>query len=177
MQSVGADRVRRDVVLGLLALVTIFFIACGGKASAGASAANRSAPASVGTAAVVAPALGKILVDSHGMPLYVFHGDDPPLYLFHQDPAPSCYESCAEFWPPLLTTGTPRATGAVEGQMLGTITRDDGTTQVTYAGHPLYRCTEDRRSGEANGDEVEMFDDGWYAISPTGYEPSAAAWR
>jgi predicted lipoprotein with Yx(FWY)xxD motif len=176
MRSAGAEGARRALVLGILASVAILFLACGGIAAPGASAAP-SAPTTVGTAAVATPALGEVLVDSHRMPLYVFHGDEPPLYLFHQDPTPSCYEACAEFWPPLLTTGTPRATGAVDAQMLGTITREDGTTQVTYAGHPLYRCTEDTQSGEANGDGVEMFDDGWYAIGPGGYEPSAVPGR
>jgi predicted lipoprotein with Yx(FWY)xxD motif len=39
---------------------------------------------------------------------------------------------------------------------------------VTYDGHPLYRCSEDERPGEANGEDVAMFDDGWYAIDPDG---------
>src|SRR5689334_2557227 len=98
MQSL-IDTARRNLVPGILALVTIFLLACCGTATAAAPPANPSAPARVGTGAVAAPALGEMLVDSHGMPLYVFHGDDPPLYFFHQDPTPSCYGSCAEFWP------------------------------------------------------------------------------
>ena len=48
-----------------------------------------------------------------------------------------CYEGCAEAWPPVLTEGPPAAAG-VNAELLGTTTRTDGATQVTYGGHPLY---------------------------------------
>ena len=49
-----------------------------------------------------------------------------------------CYGHCAEAWPPVLTDGAPIAAGSVNGALLGTTERTDGTTQVTYSGHPLY---------------------------------------
>jgi predicted lipoprotein with Yx(FWY)xxD motif len=161
MQSSQAGHPYRQAILGALALVTILVIA-----SAGTARANPSP--TVGVKRVTAPAIGKVLVDSHGMTLYVFHGDNPLLYQLHEDPAPSCYGFCAEFWPPLLATAVPKGTGGLEGPLLGTVTRADGTKQVTYDGHPLYRCSEDERPGEANGQDVEMFNDAWYAITPDG---------
>jgi len=163
MQLNQAGHPYRHAILGVLALVTIFVIA-----GAGTASANPSAPTTVQVKRVTFPGIGKVLVDSHGMTLYVFHGDNPLLYQLHQDPAPSCYEDCAEFWPPLLTTGAPRGTGGIEAGRLGTVGRGDGTRQVTYDGHPLYLCSEDLQSGEANGEDVEMFDDAWYAITPDG---------
>ena len=163
MQSGQAVHPYRHAILGVLALVTILVIA-----GTGTARANPSAPATVQVKRVTSPGIGKVLVDSHGMTLYVFHGDNPLLYQLHQDPAPTCFEFCAEFWPPLLTSGTPRGTGGLEAQRLGTISRGDGTKQVTYNGHPLYRCSEDLEPGEANGEDVEMFQDGWYAIDPDG---------
>jgi predicted lipoprotein with Yx(FWY)xxD motif len=163
MQSSQTDHPYRYAILGVLAMVTILIVACSGTATA-----NPSAPTTVQVKRVTFPAIGKVLVDSHGRTLYVFHGDNPPLYHFHENPAPSCYGYCAEFWPPLLTTGAPKGTGGVEKRMLGTVSRGDGTTQVTYDGHPLYRCSEDVQPGEANGDDVEMFQEAWYAVSPAG---------
>lgn len=163
MQSSQAGHPYRQAILGVLALVTILVIAC-----AGTARANPSASTTVQVKRVTFPGIGKVLVDSHGMTLYVFHGDNPLLYQLHQDPTPSCYEFCAEFWPPLLTTGAPKGTGGVDGRMLGTASRADGTRQVTYDGHPLYRCSEDLQPREANGEDVEMFQDAWYAIGPDG---------
>jgi predicted lipoprotein with Yx(FWY)xxD motif len=163
MQSAHAARPYRHAILGALALVTILVISC-----AGTARADSSGSTTVKVKRVTVPAIGKVLVDSHGMTLYVFQGDNPLLYQLHQDPAPSCYGFCAEFWPPLLATRAPEGRGGVDGRMLGTVSRAGGTRQVTYDGHPLYRCSEDLRPGEANGDDVEMFDDGWYAVGPDG---------
>jgi predicted lipoprotein with Yx(FWY)xxD motif len=51
---------------------------------------------------------------------------------------PECYDDCAEAWPPVLTEGDPVAAGNVLQGQLGVTQRTDGTTQVLYAGHPLY---------------------------------------
>jgi predicted lipoprotein with Yx(FWY)xxD motif len=68
------------------------------------------------------------------------------LYDFHKDNGKisSCYGQCAEAWPPLLTNGSPKAMGGAKSSVLGTTKRKDGTTQVTYKGHPLYGFIEDK---------------------------------
>src|SRR6266705_1072061 len=48
--------------------------------------------------------------------------------------APTCYAACAATWPPLLTHGAPTAKLGATASDLGTTTRTDGTTEVTYAG-------------------------------------------
>jgi predicted lipoprotein with Yx(FWY)xxD motif len=70
----------------------------------------------------------------------IFDSDNQAIYLFDAETSskPECYGECAEAWPPVLTEGEPVATGAAEQKLLGTTKRDDGSTQVTYAGQPLY---------------------------------------
>ena len=54
---------------------------------------------------------------------------------------------------------------------LGTTKRKDGTTQVTFAGHPLYTYTADSKPGEANGNDFSSYGGEWYALTPSGEEP------
>lgn len=129
----------------------------------GASAAAESG----GTAAVVAVGkagdLGKVIVDSEGFTLYDFHKD--------KGTESACYGACAKAWPPLITSGAPKAMSGAQSSMLGTTKRKDGTTQVTYAGHPVYTFVEDSKPGEANGNDFTGFGAQWYALEPNGEEP------
>jgi hypothetical protein len=61
---------------------------------------------------------------------------------------------------------------------MGTIKRSDGTSQVTYHGHPLYRFAKDTKPGDVNGEGVTAFGGSWFAVSPAGNRvapPSKAA--
>jgi predicted lipoprotein with Yx(FWY)xxD motif len=159
------------------AIALLALAGCGGSDSSssggvyGSGGANQTAePASsateAGSAAVVAvapvPKLGKLIVDSEGFTLYDFHKDTGT--------TSTCYGACAEFWPPLTTSGSPEAEGVPAG-MLGTTMRKDGTEQVTFAGHPLYTFSEDKKPGEANGNDLNVFGGQWYALQPNGQEP------
>jgi predicted lipoprotein with Yx(FWY)xxD motif len=119
-----------------------------------------------GSAAVVslgnASELGMVLVDSNGMTLYDFHKD--------KGTTSSCYGSCEEAWPPLLTEGKPTVGNGASASHLGTTERKDGTVQVTYAGHPLYTFVEDKKPGEAKGNDVSAFGAQWYALKGSGEE-------
>jgi predicted lipoprotein with Yx(FWY)xxD motif len=112
--------------------------------------------------------LGKLLVDSEGRTLYVFHKDKRSLYSAKSS---ACYGACAETWPPLLTGGEPEAEKGASPTKLSTLKRKDGTLQVTYYGHPLYTYAEDKKPGEANGNGVTAFGGEWYALEPGGEEP------
>jgi predicted lipoprotein with Yx(FWY)xxD motif len=107
--------------------------------------------------------LGQVLVDSNGLTVYLFLAD--------KGTASSCSSaSCVQYWPPVLTNGAPQAGAGATASLLGTSSRSDGTTQVTYAGHPLYRFINDKAAGDATGQGVNAFGAPWYVVSPSGMQ-------
>ena len=140
--------------------------AYGGGEKSEATTKPASSESSGGAGAVVsastAGGLGRVIVDSEGMTLYDFHKD--------KGGKSACYGACAKGWPPLLTEGKPQTGEGAMASKLGTVERNDGTMQVTYAGHPVYTFVEDRKPGEANGNDVSAFGAQWYALLPSGEE-------
>ena len=139
----------------------------GGSASSGETTASGSEAASGGGTAMVltvasAPKVGPVLVDSKGFTVYDFHKD--------KGTTSSCYGACAKGWPPVTTEGAPMTGEGAMASKLGTTKRKDGTTQVTYAGHPLYTFVGDKKPGEANGNDVDAFGAKWYALQGSGEE-------
>jgi predicted lipoprotein with Yx(FWY)xxD motif len=119
---------------------------------------GEATPVSLGTAAGV----GKVLVDSEGMTLYYFQKDQKG------SGKSKCEGACAEAWPPLTTEGEAESMKGVKAAMLSTINRSDGTTQVTYAGWPLYTFVEDKKPGEDNGTDSKAFGASWYPLHSNG---------
>lgn len=115
-------------------------------------------PASVTTIGLAeAGDLGQILVDGEGYTLYVFMNDSVG--------TSNCYDNCAESWPPLLAEGEVAVGNGLDSDLIGTTTRDDGTTQVTYNGRPLYYFYDDNNVGDVNG---QGSNDVWYVVSAAG---------
>ncbi len=137
---------RRIVVL---VAAVLFVAAC---TSAGASPASSSAPASgpggvtLGTAS--SATVGTFLTGPTGMALYTHAGDSAS--------SSTCTGGCATAWPPLTTKGQPTGGMGVAGK-LGTLTRADGTMQVTYGGLPLYYWQGDAKAGDVTGNGVNGF--------------------
>jgi predicted lipoprotein with Yx(FWY)xxD motif len=140
--------------------------AYGGGSSSTAASTAKSPPGAESGAAVLtvasAPKVGAVLVDAEGFTVYDFHKD--------KGTTSSCYGACAEGWPPVTTEGAPSSGEGAMSAKLGTTERKDGTTQVTYAGHPLYTFVEDKKPGEANGNDVSAFGAQWYALKGNGEE-------
>lgn len=89
------------------------------------------------------------LVDANGLHLYAFSADDPRS---QEGPARSaCYGECAETWPPLVAEAGAAASPQVHNELLGRMEREDGATQVLYAGWPLYTYVQDEPSREPEG--------------------------
>jgi predicted lipoprotein with Yx(FWY)xxD motif len=107
---------------------------------------------------------GPMLVDGEGMSLYVFMADT------QNSGTSTCGDDdgCAAEWPPLVSQGAPVAGEGVDASLLDTITRDDGTMQVTYNGWPLYLFEEDTAAGDTNGQGIDEFGGLWHLVSPTG---------
>lgn len=89
-----------------------------------------------------------VLTGPNGMTLYTHAGDSAT--------SSTCTGGCATAWPPLAATGQPMAGAGVTGQ-LGTESRADGTTQVTYGGLPLYYWQGDTKAGDVTGNGVDGF--------------------
>jgi predicted lipoprotein with Yx(FWY)xxD motif len=149
------------VVIGVVAVLAA---ACGGSnsPSAAASPSPASGPATVAVA--TNSKLGPILVDGAGRTLYLFAADTGS--------TSTCYSSCAQYWPPLLTNGAPQAGTGADASLLSTTKRTDGTTEVTYGGHPLYYVVTDHNPGDATGQAVNNYGALWFAVGPNGKQIS-----
>jgi predicted lipoprotein with Yx(FWY)xxD motif len=130
-----------------------------------ASAAASSAPSAGGSAAasgetVKATSVGSIgtvlVAGSNGMTVYTFTKD------VKDSGKSACSGDCLVKWPALTVAAgeTPKGGEGVTGT-LATITRDDGTLQVTYNGLPLYFFQGDSAPGDANGVYTN-----WEAVKP-----------
>jgi predicted lipoprotein with Yx(FWY)xxD motif len=144
----------------LVALVALAVAGCGGGDQANAASGDSNASGSSTVAASDAGDLGKILVDSQGRTVYLFEKDTGP--------KSTCSGECAVDWPPLTTNGNPTAGDGLSASMLGTTRRSDGTTQVTFNGHPLYRFAGDQKPGDTAGQNVDLFGARWFVLSPAG---------
>ena len=128
----------------------------------GASAAS-AGPATVSTAS--AGGLGPFLAGAGGRTLYILTRDHPG--------TSTCTGACASVWPPFTAGGGASAVaGSGVTGTLGTITRPDGSTQVTYDGMPLYYYSGDTQAGQANGQGVQGI---WYVALAAGNTAAPAS--
>ncbi|THV33519.1 COG4315 family predicted lipoprotein [Glycomyces buryatensis] len=110
------------------------------------------------TLSVADSSLGPIVVDGAGMSLYLFTADTAG--------TSTCYDTCESQWPPLLTEGDPAIEGDdLDDGLVGTTGRNDGKTQVTYGGHPLYYWASDVAPGDVGGQNVN---DAWFVLDADG---------
>lgn len=88
--------------------------------------------------------LGKVLTDSEGFTLYRFDKDTA------NPPKSNCEGECAAIWPVVASGDTTAAAGTDE-ELLGEVSRPDGTSQLTVDGWPMYRYAKDTAPGQING--------------------------
>ena len=152
------------IATALAAAGTVLLAAAATTGPAAASAAGYHSSPAAGGATVSLAAIsgipGKALVGSGGRTLYLFQAD--------KNGASACTGACAAAWPPDTVTGTPQAGSGVSQSQLGTITRADGTMQLTYNDHPLYYFTADAAAGTAHGQGVKAFGAEWYVVNASG---------
>ena len=147
----------------VLAFSALMLAACGGPTGGTAATASPSPSPTATPSQSAAPVvlaqtvgtMGTILVAaSNSHTVYTFNSDTPGVS--------NCKGGCASTWPPLTVangqtpTGGPGVIGA-----LGTITRDDGSLQVTYKGLPLYFFHSDSNPGDTKGNYT-----GWSLVKP-----------
>jgi predicted lipoprotein with Yx(FWY)xxD motif len=153
-------------------------IAVGAAALVGACGTTSGTPraAVAGPVAVVDPAklaavqsttLGPIVTDAKAMTLYLYTKDS------QSPPTSHCYGTCATEWPPALVpaSGNVQLAGVPQAEV-GTVTRTDGTKQLTINNWPVYEYAGDKRPGDVNGQGVGHV---WYAITPAGTKATTGA--
>ena len=154
---------RSFVIGGIVAAAVV----AGGGAAAGVALAGSDAPAAYGAPAAPAAGTGvgtaalkpgTALVDGAGRTVYLFEADNGT--------SSTCYGQCAQIWAP-VPAGGPTSGGA-QAALVGTTTRTDGSSQVTYNGHPLYYFANDKAAGDARGQGINRFGGGWYVVDPAG---------
>lgn len=161
-----ASRLRRSLVA--VAAAAAFAVgACaapgGGATTAPATQAPATAPASSSTASLTLEVaqddeLGAYVAGMDGMSLYIFTPD--------AGSASNCNDECAVNWPPLTAAAAADvAAGAGVTGALGTITRADGSLQITLGGKPLYYFKNDQAAGDVDG---QGLNDVWYLAAPDG---------
>jgi predicted lipoprotein with Yx(FWY)xxD motif len=159
----------RPFRLAALALAgALVLAACGSSSSSSTSstattsgaAKPASSPRPASVVGTSSSSLGTFLVDAKGRALYLWDADHGSKSV--------CRGACATAWPPLTTTGMPKAGGKAESSLLGTTTRADGSREVTYAGHPLYYYAGDSGAGQTNGQGSDSFGSPWWVVSPAG---------
>jgi predicted lipoprotein with Yx(FWY)xxD motif len=129
--------------------------------AAGCGGAMPSSNGGPATLKLTSTKFGHFLVDAQGHTLYLFQKDEGG--------ESYCNGACAAVWPPLETSSRPAGTGGINTAALGTIKRDDGETQVTYRGHPLYYYAADAsKAGKTKGEELEQFGAEWYVVGANG---------
>jgi predicted lipoprotein with Yx(FWY)xxD motif len=145
-------------------------------AACGSSAA--SSPSAGSTAHVVVPAgsgiktvsisQGKVLTNAKGRTLY--------WYAIDTANKSNCNGKCATFWPPV--PASTKVSGVSLPGKFGSITRSDGSKQLTYDGHPLYTFVEDTAPGTDKGNGITTSGgntaDLWWAVTPSGAKLAVA---
>jgi predicted lipoprotein with Yx(FWY)xxD motif len=158
------------------AAAVIALAACGSSSSGngyGGSGSGGGAPATTGGSATTAAlstsnssTLGMIVADSKNRTVYLYTKDT------QHSPTSTCTGACATNWPPVPAgSGTPTVKG-IDQSLVGSITRADGTKQLTLAGWPLYEFAADAAPGDVNGQGKGGV---WFAVTPTGAKATAAA--
>ena len=160
----------KRLVAGGAVVTALIISGCGGASGSSYSAPKvpSKSPGTTGAAGgapldvATDPKLGKIIVDAKGRTLYDFVIDKGTMSV--------CYGACASLWPPYTTNGKPVAGPGVSATLIGTAKRKDGSSEVTYAGHPLYYYAPDQKRGQITGQALNQFGAPWYALAPNGRE-------
>ncbi|GAA0284966.1 hypothetical protein GCM10010302_23990 [Streptomyces polychromogenes] len=109
------------------------------------------------------PGLGAAVTDGAGFTLYRFDKDTA------KPPKSNCDGDCAKAWPVVLADDAQAGAG-IDAAAVGSVTRADGTRQLTLGGWPVYRYAKDAKAGDALGEGVGGT---WHAVGPDG-KPAAA---
>ena len=164
------------VKLGIPLASALLATACGSAAAASSPSAPASAAAAAGSSASASTTGTVITTHAGSAGAFLTNGSGRTVYLWAKDGMnmSACSGACAAAWPPVPATGKLTATGGAKASDLGTITRSDGTKQVTYDGHPLYYFVGDSGPDQTAGQGSDAFGAKWWLVAPSGAKITAA---
>jgi predicted lipoprotein with Yx(FWY)xxD motif len=148
------------VVPAVLLLSALTFAACGN----GGNVTTLSAPPTTDgslTMTLQRSPVGAILATGEGNMLYDFVPDTPTRSACLND-------GCIFQWPPLVVNGPVRVGKGLDPSLVGTLKRPDGSTQVSYGGHPLYTYGLDVTPGMVTGQAIDQDGGLWYVVNARG---------
>jgi predicted lipoprotein with Yx(FWY)xxD motif len=151
---------RSLTAIGAVAVVGLIAAVCGSSAPSASSSPTTIAQSPAGAPAATTKAGGTsksvvnaeanttigrtILVNTSGMTLYTLASDSSG--------TSTCSAGCTSVWPPVtVASGVSAKGGTGTSGVLATITRSDGSLQVTYNGMPLYTFSGDNSAGSTSG--------------------------
>jgi predicted lipoprotein with Yx(FWY)xxD motif len=106
---------------------------------------------------------GPILATGTGRTLYDFRPDTSS----HS----ACVNvGCVYQWPPLIVKGSILVGPGVDRALVGTIRRPNGSSQLSYNGHPLYTYILDGKAGSVTGQAIDQDGGPWYVLNAAGNE-------
>jgi predicted lipoprotein with Yx(FWY)xxD motif len=130
--------------------------ACGSSGTSAHASGGSSTPAAAASVGLTTAKVGgvTVLTNAKGFTLYSFAPDTST--------KSTCNGPCAKNWPPVQGSSMT-ASGA-----FATIKRSDGSTQLTFHGHPLYTFIGDKSPGQANGNGLNAFGGLWHEAPASG---------
>jgi len=161
-----ALRPSAGIVPAALTLLALAVTACSG----GGDVTTLSSPPTTDlslTLTVQRSPAGPILATGGGNTLYDFAPDTPTRSACLDD-------GCVFQWPPLLHSGPVRVGRGVDPALVGRLRRPDGSTQLSYGGHPLYTYALDATPGMVTGQGIDQNGGLWYVVSGRGKQVTTA---
>src|SRR4051794_3102205 len=144
-------------------------------AACGSSNSNKKTTSSAASKPATAPAPSsgggvKVALRKVSFGTVLVGPNSHTLYLFLKDTGTTskCNGKCAKAWMPLTTSSQAQAGSGLKQSLFGTSKRSDGTTQVTYGGHPVYYYDDDKKPGMTEGEGKKEFGAEWYAVGADG---------
>jgi predicted lipoprotein with Yx(FWY)xxD motif len=110
---------------------------------------------------------GAILATGNGNTLYDFVPDTPTHSACLND-------GCVFQWPPLVENGPVHVEKGLDPSLVGTLKRPDGSTQLSYGGHPLYTYNLDVTPGMVTGQAIDQNGGLWYVLGARGKQITAS---
>jgi predicted lipoprotein with Yx(FWY)xxD motif len=149
-------------------VAAVLLAACGSPTNTGSGQPAALQTATLST--IQSATLGNIVVDGRGHTVYRYDKDSA------SPPTSNCTAACASLWPPVPAPSGAMQLRGVDPSVVGTITRADGTKQLTLGGWPLYEFAGDVSQGIVKGEAYQHI---WWAVTPAGLkataQPGAAA--